>query len=315
MNGVKAGSRKVRSSMRVLLFTRGACAWSPVPGLPWQTHTLSWMALRLLLRFQTSPRKRATICMHFEKSKHLLGSEVSGCEHQLAQTRKESSSCPGSEVNAGAAQVGFEVDRPPPADYLPGDLLITMVKKTRQLCQKMESKMKKKVKFVRISHWFDSDESAIDGEIACDCVKLKCANVVLGLLKENFARMHTATHKPTSAQHLKVTMVTHTHTRTHAHTHTHTHTRTHTHARTHTHTHAHTHLIIACGAPRPQAWRGKNIFFVSTLLVQKKKKRSQFFRWCSCVGQNSTIECSSLSHPEGCIYTKTYALWSILIGL
>ena len=39
-----------------------------------------------------------------------------------------------------------------------------------------------------------------DCEIACDCVKR--ANVVLhvGLWKEIFARKHTATHKPTSAQ-------------------------------------------------------------------------------------------------------------------
>ena len=39
-----------------------------------------------------------------------------------------------------------------------------------------------------------------DCEIACDCVKR--ANVVLhvSLCKEIFARKHTATHKPTSAQ-------------------------------------------------------------------------------------------------------------------
>ena len=39
-----------------------------------------------------------------------------------------------------------------------------------------------------------------DCEIACDCVKR--TNVVLhvGLCKEIFARKHTATHKPTSAQ-------------------------------------------------------------------------------------------------------------------
>ena len=39
-----------------------------------------------------------------------------------------------------------------------------------------------------------------DCEIACDCVKR--ANVVLHvrLCKEIFARKHTATHKPTSAQ-------------------------------------------------------------------------------------------------------------------
>ena len=48
-------------------------------------------------------------------------------------------------------------------------------------------------------------------EIACDCVKL--ANVVLhaGLCKEIFARKHTATHKPTSAQSAHMTTMTHTH--------------------------------------------------------------------------------------------------------
>ena len=64
-----------------------------------------------------------------------------------------------------------------------------------------------------------------DCEIACDCVKR--ANVVLhvGLCKEIFARKHTATHKPTSAQPLSAP-------------------------------HSDlddTHLIIACGAPWPTA--------------------------------------------------------------
>ena len=47
-----------------------------------------------------------------------------------------------------------------------------------------------------------------DWEVACDCVKR--ANVVLhvGLCKEIFARKHTATHKPTSAQPLIVTTMT-----------------------------------------------------------------------------------------------------------
>ena len=62
-----------------------------------------------------------------------------------------------------------------------------------------------------------------DCEIACDCVTR--ANVVLhvGLCKEIFARKHTATHKPTSAQPLIVTTMTHIH------------------------------LFIVCGAPRPTA--------------------------------------------------------------
>ena len=55
--------------------------------------------------------------------------------------------------------------------------------------------------------WY-CDENAVDFEIACDCVK--CANVVLGLRKEIFARMHTATHQRTSAQRLIVTTMTHT---------------------------------------------------------------------------------------------------------
>ena len=62
-----------------------------------------------------------------------------------------------------------------------------------------------------------------DCEIARDCVKR--ANVVLheGLCKEIFARKHTATHKPTSAQPLTVTTMTHIH------------------------------ALIACGAPWPTA--------------------------------------------------------------
>ena len=83
----------------------------------------------------------------------------------------------------------------------------------------------KKVKLVRISHWSDSDENAIDFEIACDCVKH--ANVFVGLRKEIFARMHTGTHtEPISAQRLIVTTMTHMH------------------------------LLIFCGAPRPTIWWG-----------------------------------------------------------
>ena len=46
----------------------------------------------------------------------------------------------------------------------------------------------------------ETEETEEGTEIACDCDKR--ANVVLhvGLWKEIFARKHTATHKPTSAQ-------------------------------------------------------------------------------------------------------------------
>ena len=66
--------------------------------------------------------------------------------------------------------------------------------------------MKKKVKLVRIFHRSENDEKGFDCEIACDSVKR--ANVVFGLQKEIFSRTHTATHKPASAQRLKVTIVT-----------------------------------------------------------------------------------------------------------
>ena len=96
----------------------------------------------------------------------------------------------------------------------PGDLLINMVKETVILCKKEFRKMKKS----RISPWSERDETRKDCEIACDCVKR--ANVVLhvGLCEEIFARKHTATHKPTSAQPpqpLIVTSMTHIHTYIH----------------------------------------------------------------------------------------------------
>ena len=133
-------------------------------------------------------------CKHFQNSKHLLGSKVSWCNHRLAQTPEEAFS--EVRVHAGTTQVDFEVDRPPPADSPPGDLLITMVKETVIIYNKEFWKNEKKVKLVRISHWSDSNENAIDCEIACDCVKR--ANVVVGLRKK---KIRQDTQLPTS-QHL-----------------------------------------------------------------------------------------------------------------
>ena len=78
----------------------------------------------------------------------------------------------------------------------PGDLLITMVKETVILYKKEFRKMKKVVSLLDLKEM----KTRNDCEIACDCVKR--ANVVLhvGLCEEIFARKHTATHKPTSAQ-------------------------------------------------------------------------------------------------------------------
>ena len=87
-----------------------------------------------------------------------------------------------------------------------------MVKET-VIISKWSSEKMKKVKLVRIFHRSESDENGIDFEIVCDCVKR--ANVVIGLRKEIFAKTHTATHKPTSAQRLIVTTMTHTHIHIH----------------------------------------------------------------------------------------------------
>ena len=46
-------------------------------------------------------------------------------------------------VLAGTTQMDFEVDRPPPADSQPGDLLITMVKETVVIIKKVSKNEKK----------------------------------------------------------------------------------------------------------------------------------------------------------------------------
>ena len=99
---------------------------------------------------QTTNVGAETAFGHDQKSKHLLGSEVSWCNHRLAQNPKEAFS--QVRVHAGTTQVVFEVDRPPPPDSPPGDLLITMVKETVIISIKKSFENEKKVKLVRISH-------------------------------------------------------------------------------------------------------------------------------------------------------------------
>ena len=74
--------------------------------------------------FQTRPLEA------FQKSKHLLGSKISWCDHRLASCADlDRSILRGKSSRIGTTQVDFEVDRPPHADSSPGDFLITMVKK------------------------------------------------------------------------------------------------------------------------------------------------------------------------------------------
>ena len=76
------------------------------------------------------------------------------------------------QMQARTTQVDFEVDRPPPADSLPGDLLITMVKETINLYKVWVSKYEKKSETCShlslIWKWWKREN---DCEIACDCVK------------------------------------------------------------------------------------------------------------------------------------------------
>ena len=132
-------------------------------------------------------------------------------------------------VHAGTSQVDFEVDSPPPAACPPGDRLITMVKETVNLYKKEFWKLKKKsylsliwkrwnAKWLRDCLWLCQACKLAKRRIF-SCIdttndfQIKRANVVLhvGLCKEIFARKHTATHKPTSAQPLIVTTMTHIH--------------------------------------------------------------------------------------------------------
>ena len=109
------------------------------------------------------------------------------CTHQK---RKHSSR---AEFTPETTLMVLEVDCRQPAGSLLGDLLITMVKETKILFKK-EIRGNKKVKLFYISHCSDSDENAIDCEIACHF--FKHTNVVADLWprKENFARTHTATN-------------------------------------------------------------------------------------------------------------------------
>ena len=123
-------------------------------------------------------------------------------------------------VHAGTSQADFEVDCPPPAACPPGcrRSFDHHGKGNGNFVKKRVSKNEKKVVSL-----IDLKEMKTrnDCEIACDCVER--ANVVLhvGLCKEIFARKHTATHKPTSAQPPHSDLDdTHTHTHTHIHTYT-----------------------------------------------------------------------------------------------
>ena len=105
----------------------------------------------------------------------------------------------------------------------PGDLLITMVKETVILCKKEFRKMKKKSYLSLIWKRWKREMTA---RLPVTVSSVQTWFYMYALCKEIFARKHTATHKPTSAQPTHMC---------------------------HDDTHTHTHLLIACGAPWPTA--------------------------------------------------------------
>ena len=117
-------------------------------------------------------------------------------------------------VHAGTSQVDFEVDCPPPARSTRRSFDHHGKGNGNFVSKRVSKNEKKVVSLIDLKEM----KTRNDCEIACDCVKR--ANVVLhvDLCKEIFARKHTGTHKPTSAQPTHCATMTHTHTHTHTHT-------------------------------------------------------------------------------------------------
>ena len=99
-------------------------------------------------------------------------------------------------VHAGTSQVDFEVDCPPPARSTRRSFDHHGEGNGNFVSKRVSKNEKKVVSLIDLKEM----KTRNDCEIACDCVKR--ANVVLhvDLCNEIFARKHTATHKPTSAQ-------------------------------------------------------------------------------------------------------------------
>ena len=114
-------------------------------------------------------------------------------------------------VHAGTSQVDFEVDCQPPARFTRRSFDHHGKGNGNFVSKRVSKNEKKVVSLIDLKEM----KTQNDCEIACDCVKR--ANVVLhvDLCKEIFARKHTATHKPTSAQPTHCATMTHTHTHTH----------------------------------------------------------------------------------------------------
>ena len=169
--------RNVRQIISVTFFhhplmwpRRGTFAWSPA-SLPWQTHTAQAGTETAFRQVHANGRPLACIS---KKSTSRLG--VRG---QLM--RSPAWTDPKRSILRGQSSrqnYRGEFWSWPPSTwrFSTGRSLITMVKET----VKENFEKAKKLKPVRMSHWSDCDENAIECEIAC--YRVKRANVVMGLL-------------------------------------------------------------------------------------------------------------------------------------
>ena len=139
-------------------------------------------------------------CKHFQKSVHLLGSEVSWCDHRLAQTPKEAFS--EVKVHTGTTQVDFKVGPPATCTVSPPDHLITIGK---DMVKKSFEKMKKKWNlFVSLIDLIISSRIAGPDELfssdlrACARSPRWATRCSFGLLKSVAAAMQQLDHRSAS---------------------------------------------------------------------------------------------------------------------
>ena len=112
-------------------------------------------------------------------------------------------------VHAGTSQVDFEVDCPPPARSTRRSFDHHGKGNGNFVSKRVSENEKKSYLSLIWKRWKREMTARLP-------VTVKRANVVLhvDLCKEIFARKHTATHKPTSAQPTHCATMTHTHTHT-----------------------------------------------------------------------------------------------------
>ena len=173
------------------------------PPMTTPTHLIGWHRNCL----QTSPCNRATICMHFQKSKHLLGSKVRWCDHRLAQNPKKAFTEVRVRGGTAHAQVDLEVDPPATCRFSKRRSFVQYGKGNGKKELKNENEKNEKVKLVRISHRFENEKTRLTARLPVTVSNVQTWS--LAYVKK-FCQDARVSHKPASAQRTKVTIVTST---------------------------------------------------------------------------------------------------------